>query len=124
MMILLLALVMILLLYACIVRVVGPNATDVSVSPLYFIAGSNVSLIAFIDIKGNPEPSSNWTLNSSAITVSDIRFNTLVPGQLSITNISSADVGTYMCTLGNGNAASDVSATIELSEAGIVYMNV
>lgn len=92
------------------------NATNVSVSPSYFIAGTSVTLIAFTNIKGNPEPNSTWTVNSTAISSTDIRLNTSVSGQLSIANVSTADVGTYTCTLSNGDPASDLSATIELLE--------
>ena len=92
---------------------------DVSVSPLYFVAGTSITLMAFTNIEGNPEPNYTWTLNSTAINSTDIKFNTSVPGQLSITNISSADVGTYTCTLSNGDATFDRSATIELRLAGM-----
>ena len=106
--------------YYCIhtCTTVDPEATDVSVSPSYFVAGTNVILIAFINIEGNPEPNSTWTVNANAISSTDIRFDTSVSGQLSITNISSVDVGTYMCTLSNGDPTYARSATIELSEAG------
>ena len=102
---------------------VGPIATDVSVSPLYFVAGTHITLIAFINIEGNPQPTSTWTLNSNAISSTDISFNKSFPGQMSITNISSADAGTYICTLSNGDPTFDRSATIKLSEAGIHVYN-
>ena len=102
---------------------VGPNAMDVSVSPLYFVADTSITLMAFTNIEGNPEPSSTWTVNSTAInSTADVRFNTSVLGQLSITDISSADAGTYTCTLNNGDVTFDMSATIELCLAGMHVM--
>ena len=87
-------------------------------SPLYFVAGTSITLVAFINIEGNPEPTSTWTLNWNAISSTDIRFNTMVPGQLSITNISSPDAGTYNCTLSSRDFNFEVFAIIELDPAG------
>ena len=78
----------------------------------YGAEGGNVTLVAHVNITGNPVPGSVWMFNG--VTA---RGDTVVSGQLTITNLTSADSGNYTNTLNNtlndGNTSS-ISNTVGL----------
>ena len=87
-------------------------------SPVFVLVGSNITVIGFFNISGNPTPNSTWSSNGSE--VSDSRFNILVLGQLTISSILLSDAGNYTNTLMNNVVGKPISVnnTIEIFVAG------
>ena len=74
-----------------------PVAADVSGTQMYYgVEGGSVTLVAHVNITGNPVPGSVWMFNGATA-----RGDTVVSGQLTITNLASADSGNYTNTLNN-----------------------
>ena len=71
-----------------------------------------MTITAYTNIDGNPNPTSIWTKNNSPVTDGG-RFDTSVPGQLTIITVISSDTGNYTNTLTNGVLIS-INNTIEL----------
>ena len=84
--------------------------------PFYVVTGDDITITAYTNIDGNPNPTSIWTKDNSPVTDGG-RFNTSVPGQLTITTVISSDAGNYTNTLTNGVLIS-INNTIELIEYG------
>ena len=84
--------------------------------PLYVVTGDDITITAYTNIDGNPNPTSMWTKDNSPVTDGG-RFDTSVPGQLTITTVISSDAGNYTITLTNGVLIS-INNTIELIEYG------
>ena len=81
-------------------------------------SSSSVVLTAFMStISGNPVPTVSWTGPDGLVRDTGGRFNTTVPGQLTITSIVNSDNGTYTCTISNG-IGQDLIQTQELIVAG------
>ena len=80
------------------------------------VTGDDITITAYTDIGGNPNPISIWTKDNSPVTDGG-RFNTSVPGQLTITTVMSSDAGNYTNTLTNGVLIS-INNTIELIVSG------
>ena len=83
-----------------------PVAADVSGTQMYYVVeGGNVTLVAHVNITGNPVPGSVWMFNGATA-----RGDAVVSGQLTITNLTPADSGNYTNTLNNtlndGNTSS------------------
>ena len=76
-----------------------------------------MTLIAFTDIEGNPVPNVAWTGPDGLIS-SGGRFNTSVDGEITITNVTNKDNGTYTCIVSNG-IGSGLNQTVQLIIAGI-----
>ena len=78
----------------------------------YGVEGGSVTLVAHVNITGNPVPGSVWMFNGATA-----RGDAVVSGQLTITNLTPADSGNYTNTLTNslndGNTSS-ISNTIGL----------
>ena len=64
----------------------------------YGIVDDTITLVAYTNVTGNPVPSSVWMFNGTAA-----RGDNATLGQLTISNISTADAGIYTNTLANGN---------------------
>ena len=83
------------------------NGTDQFCAPV----GGSVTLTAFTNITGNPEPQSSWMLTGGTV-----RGDT-TSRQLTITNLTPADNGSYTntltSTLNDGNTPS-INRTVEL----------
>ena len=95
-------------------------------APLISTHQQKESCVAYIDtgtmyIDGNPNPTSIWIKNNSEVTDGG-RFDTSVPGQLTITTVISSDTGNYTNTLTNGVLIS-INNTIELIEYGKFYIH-
>ena len=84
--------------------------------PFYVVTGDDITITAYTNIDGNPNPTSIWTKNNSSVTDSG-RFDTSVPGQLTITTVILSDTGNYTNTLTNEVLIS-INNTIELIEYG------
>ena len=84
--------------------------------PFYVVTGDDITITAYNNIDGNPNPISIWTKDNSPVTDGG-RFNTIVPGQLTITTVISSDAGNYTNTLTNGVLIS-INNTIELIVSG------
>ena len=84
--------------------------------PFYLIIGYDITITAYTNIDGNPNPTSIWTKDNSPVT-DDGRFNTSIPGQLTITTVISSDTGNYTNTLTNGVFIS-INNSIELIVSG------
>ena len=83
------------------------NGTDQFCAPV----GGSVTLTAFTNITGNPEPQSSWVLTGGTA-----RGDT-TSRQLTITNLTPADSGNYTNTLTNtlnGNDNRSINSTVEL----------
>ena len=80
------------------------------------VTGDDITITAYTNIDGNPNPTPIWTKDSSPVTDGG-RFNTSVPGQLTITTVISSDAGNYTNTLTNGVLIS-INNTIELIVSG------
>ena len=80
------------------------------------VTGDNITITAYSSIDGNPNPTSIWTKDNSPVTDGG-RFNTSVPGQLTITTAMSSDAGNYTNTLTNGVLIS-INNSIELIVSG------
>ena len=78
----------------------------------YGVEGGNVTLVAHVNITGNPVPGSVWMFNGATA-----RGDAVVSGQLTITNLTPADSGNYTNTLNDGNTSS-ISNTIRLQIFG------
>ena len=79
----------------------------------YGVVGDNITLVAHVNITGNPVPGSVWMFNGSIVT----RGDTSVSGQLTITNITTGDDGNYSNTLSNmlnNGSTPSLSNTIRL----------
>ena len=85
------------------------------------VTGDDITITAYSNIDGNPNPTSIWTKNNSEVTDGG-RFDTSVPGQLTITTVISSDTGNYTNTLTNGVLIS-INNTIELIEYGKFYID-
>ena len=84
------------------------------------LSGDDTTLVAFINIDGNPEPVSTWSYEGN--TLSGIRFNDTLLGRLTISSVSANDSGNYTNTLRNtvnGNLMTIVSI-VELIVAGLL----
>ena len=80
------------------------------------VTGDDITITGYTNVDGNPNPTSMWTKDNSPVTDGG-RFNTSVPGQLTITTVISSDTGNYTNTLTNGVLIS-INNTIELIEYG------
>ena len=79
----------------------------------YGVVGDNITLVAHVNITGNPVPGSVWMFNGSIVT----RGDTSVSGQLTIINITTGDDGNYSNTLSNmlnNGSTPSLSNTIRL----------
>ena len=63
--------------------------------------------MAYVNITGNPAPGSMWIFSGAPA-----RGDTAVSGQLTITNITTADNGSYTNTL--TNSLNNISTTVQL----------
>ena len=85
----------------------------VNTNQLFFgVVGDTVTLVAYVSITGNPAPDSVWIFNETAA-----RGNTAVSGQLIITDITTADNGSYTNTLTNtlnDTSNRSISTTVQL----------
>ena len=78
-----------------------------------------MTLIAFTDIEGNPVPNVTWIgPDTLPISTVDDHYNISVDGQITITNVTSKDNGTYKCTISNGIGLG-FSQTVQLMIAGM-----
>ena len=78
-----------------------------------------MTLIAFTDIEGNPVPNVTWSgPDTLPINIVDDHYNTSVDGQITITNVTSKDNGTYICTIINGIGLG-FSQTVQLVIVGM-----
>ena len=84
--------------------------------PFYVVTGDDITITAYTNIDSNPNPASIWTKDNSPVTDGG-RFNTSVPGQLTITTVISSDTGNYTNTLTNGVLIS-INNSIELIVLG------
>ena len=78
--------------------------------------GGSVTLVAHVNITGNPVPGSVWMFNGATA-----RGDTVVSGQLTITNLTPADSGNYTNTLNNtlnDGSSPSISNTIILQIFG------
>ena len=73
----------------------------------YGVEGGSVTLVAHVNITGNPVPGSVWMFNGATA-----RGDAVVSGQLTITNLTSADSGNYTNTLSNN--ISSINNTVQL----------
>ena len=78
----------------------GPEGVPQSSGPFYFLIGENVTLAAFIDVGGNPTPTSSWSTEFGTVKEGE-RFNIIILGQLTITLLSLNDSGNYTNKLSN-----------------------
>ena len=88
----------------------GVEATAGSMAQYCIPVGVNVTLVAFTNITGNPDPSSSWELiggSSRGDTTSR---------ELAITSVSDADTGNYTNTLSNNvsGTINQINRTVEL----------
>ena len=83
--------------------------------PFYVITGDDITITAYTNIDGNPNPTSIWTKDNSPVTDGG-RFNTSVPGQLTIIIVISGDTGNYTNTL--TNEVLSINNAIELIVSG------
>ena len=79
----------------------------------YGVEGGSVTLVAHVNITGNPVPGSVWMFNGATA-----RGDAVVSGQLTITNLTPADSGNYTNTLNNGSTPS-ISTTVRLRIFGM-----
>ena len=88
------------------------------IGPVYVVAGSNITIIGFINFSANPSPTSVWSFNGSM--VSGNRFNVLDVDQLTISTVQLSDAGNYTNTLMNNVVGNPMSTdnTIELFVVG------
>ena len=77
-----------------------------------------MTLIAFTDIEGNPVPNVTWTGPDNTLITPGDHFNTSIDGQITITNVTNEDNGTYTCIVSNG-IGSCLYQTVHLIIAGI-----
>ena len=97
--------------------VVPPEATPVGESEIVLI-GRNVTLMSFLPtIYGNPIPSVSWIGPDGLPRNTSGRFDTNIPGEITIANTRPGDNGTYTCTVSNGLSPNQ-SQTAELIFAG------
>ena len=82
------------------------------------LSGNTVTLIAFTDIESNPVPNVTWTGPDNTLITPGDHFNTSVDGQITITNVTNEDNGTYTCIVSNG-IGSGLYQTVQLIIAGI-----
>ena len=94
-----------------------PTATKDGRSQLA-LSSSTVTLLAFTDIEGNPVPNVTWTGPNNTVITPGGRFNTSVDGEITITNVTNEDNGTYTCVVSNG-IGSGLYQTVQLIIAGI-----
>ena len=94
-----------------------PTATRDGRSQLV-LSGNTVTLIAFTDIEGNPVPNVTWTDPDNTLITPGDHFNTSIDGQITITNVTNEDNGTYTCIVSNG-IGSGLYQTVQLIIAGI-----
>ena len=94
-----------------------PTATRDGRSQLV-LSGNTVTLIAFTDIEGNPVPNVTWTGPDNTLITPGDHFNTSIDGQITITNVTNEDNGTYTCIVSNG-IGPGLYQTIQLIIAGI-----
>ena len=82
---------------------------------MYRLAGDDITITSFLSINGNPFPSSVWSSTNGGITDGG-RFNTSVPGQLTITSLNMNDTGNYTNDLMNtvDGTPTSISNTIEI----------
>ena len=80
------------------------------------VTGDDITITAYSNIDGNPNPISIWTKDNSPVTDGG-RFNTSVPGQLTITTVISSDAGNYTNTLTNG-VLIYINNTVQIIEYG------
>ena len=82
------------------------------------LSGNTVTVIAFTDIEGNPVLNVTWTGPDNTVISPGGHFNTSVDGEITITNITNEDNGTYTCIVNNG-IGSGLYQTVQLIIAGI-----
>ena len=82
------------------------------------LSGNTVTLIAFTDIEGNPLPNVTWTAPDNRLITPSSHFNTSIDGQITITNVTNEDNGTYTCIVNNG-IGSGLYQAVQLIIAGI-----
>ena len=72
--------------------------------------GGNVTLVAFNNITGNPEPQSSWELIGGTLG------GDTTSRELTITSVSAADSGNYTNTLSNNvsGTINQINRTVEL----------
>ena len=90
-------------------------------SPLYVIVGDNITITGFININGNPLPTSTWSFGGTVLSGS--RFNTGALGLLTISLVTLNDAGNYTNTLMNNIAGVNMTTdnTVTLIVTGIYY---
>ena len=93
-----------------ILTIDGVEAVAGSMSQYCIPVGGNVTLVAFTNITGNPDPSSSWELiggSSRGDTTSR---------ELTITSVSDADTSNYTNTLSNNVSGTidQINRTVEL----------
>ena len=86
--------------------------------PFYVVTGDDITITAYTNIDGNPNPTSIWTKDNSPVTDGG-RFDTSVPGQLTITTVILSDTGNYTNTL--TNEVLSIENTVELIVSGKLY---
>ena len=95
-------------------KFLDPVKAAVSMQQVFYgVVGDNITLVAHVNITGNPVPGSVWMFNGSIVT----RGDTSVSGQLTITNITTGDDGNYSNTLSNmlnNGSTPSLSNTIRL----------
>ena len=74
--------------------------------------------MAYTSIDGNPNPSSMWLRDS--MHLNGVRFNTSIPGVLTISSVVVDDAGNYTNTLNNSvnGVQMSISNTVELVVVG------
>ena len=73
--------------------------------------------MAYVNITGNPAPGSMWIFSGAPA-----RGDTAVSGQLTITNITTADNGSYTNTL--NNSLNNISTTVQLQVLSESALNI
>lgn len=82
---------------------------------MYALTASNITITTYINIVGNPVPTSTWTKDGVPLSLEG-RFNSYTVGVLIISSVKLEDDGHYNSTLVNN--MSTISNIIELKVVG------
>lgn len=83
--------------------------------PVYIIAGNNVNISSYNNVRGNPFPVSTWSKDGLSVSTGG-RFNIDTVGVLLIDTVQLSDDGYYNNTL--MNSVGSISSVIQLIVVG------
>ncbi|BFZ22472.1 hypothetical protein BsWGS_25511 [Bradybaena similaris] len=90
--------------------------------PSSIIASNGGNITLRCQPEGSPFPAITWTKGGAALTSDGVKYTILANGNLHITQISTADRGTYTCKATNTYGAAEASTNMEVTTSATISM--